>query len=222
MPIDCTGGFVFSDSDGLYTEIAPYSFAGWFRHAATTSGLTFYAEGNRSNSTTHFLFSTGPTSGKASIILRRDNATQPINSVSFATTVFDGTWHHVGYAQDGAGNWQCYVDGAADATAHGAFATGTTTVNDVCIGALRGNTTSGQFTSGQCAHVATWARQLALQEFKSLANGMLPSHLGAAHYWPVWIAETTMPDVGASHTPLSLGNAPTTSASSPPVALRMV
>ena len=219
MGVDCTGGFVFSDADGLYAETAAYSFAGWFKHAATTSGLTFYAEANRANATAHFVFNTGPTSGKASVILRRDNGTTAINTVSFATTVFDGSWHHIGYAQDASGNWQCYADGAADSTAHGTFTPGVTTVNDACVGALRGNATSGQFTSGQCAHVATWLRQLSLQDFKGLANGMPPSLLGPAHYWPLWISEATMTDLGSSNKPLGLGNSPTTAATVPAIAL---
>lgn len=222
MPIDCTGGFAFSDSAGLYSESVAYSIAAWVNRAATTSTQTFYGEASRSTTVPILSLQTGATSGRASVFLRNNANTIGILNIGTALTVFDGTWHHFAYVQDGAGNWQVYVDGAADSNCHGTFTPGAITVPTIGVGCLRQNPTTQTFGSGKVAHVATWQRQLAAQEVKSLANGMIPSRLGPQRYWPLWIAETTFADLGSTHAPLGIGNAPTTAIGGPPVALRML
>jgi len=211
--------FAFNDAAAVYSQTTAYTVALWVNRAATTSNLTAFSEGNRSNNSPIFVLGTGSTSGKIWLISRNDAGTLSIGINSNTLTVFDGTWHHVAYTQNASGVWQLYVDGVADATAHGSFTPGVMTTNCACVGALRAGSTSTTFNGGSCAHTATWARQLSAQEIVSLAAGMSPALLGPVHYWPLNISEASLPDLASGHAPLALGNTPTTSTSNPRVGI---
>ncbi len=59
---------------------------------------------------------------------------------------------------------------------------------------------SGARWNGSLAHVAYWSRALSAHEVVGLAAGMLPSHLGPDHYWPLWGADSPEFDQGlAAH-----------------------
>lgn len=226
MPISFgSSAFLFSDSAGIYSESSAYSVAIWLLCPATTVTRTFYGEASRSSGTPIFSLQTSSSSGKASVFLRNNAGTIGILNVTTAATVFDGTtWHHFGYAQDASGNWQVYVDGAADSNCHGSFTPGAISVPTLGIGCLRQNPTTQQFTNGSAGHPATWNRRLATQEFASLAAGMPPSLLGPTHNWPLWISEPTLADIGSTRlsSALAPANSPTTTAGGPPISLYVI
>lgn len=211
--------FLFSDGAGIFSESAAYSVALWVVRAATTSTQTFYGEASRTTTTPIFSLQTGPTSGRASVFLRNSSNVIHISNVGTAQTVFDGTDHHFGYAQDASGNWQVYVDGVADSNCHGSYTPGSITAPTLGIGCLRQNPTTQVFNGGSAGHTATWNRRLSAQEFVSLAAGLPPSLLGPTHYWPLWISETTLADMGSTRlaSALGAGGTPTTAAAGPRV-----
>jgi len=211
--------FAFNDAAAVYSQLTAYTVALWVNRAATTSNLTAFSEGNRSNNSPIFVLGTGSTSGKIWLISRNDGGTSGVNINSNTLTVFDGTWHHVAYTQNAAGAWQVYVDGVADATANGSFTPGQTTLTDVCVGAFRTTSTFQTFNGGSVGYPATWLRRLSAQEIVSLAAGMSPALLGPVHYWPLNISEASLPDLASGHAPLALGNTPTTSTSNPRVGI---
>jgi len=215
--------FCFNDADGIYSEQVAYTVALWVNRAAITTEQECFSEGSRSSTNPLFILRTGPTSGKAAVSIRNNagGGSNPAN-LTTALTVFDGTWHHLAFAQDAAGNFQVYVDGVADGTAHGTFVPGATTMSCVAVGAFRSTTTANTFNTGSCAHVATWSRQLAATEIASLAGGLLPSVLGPVHYWPLWGIDAAEPDLGSGHAALSLSAGPTAGASNPRTSLRLL
>lgn len=216
--------FLFSDNGGIYSESSAFSVGLWVNRAGTTSTQTFYGEASRANTTTIFSLQTGPTSGKASVFLRNSSNVIGILNVATASTVFDSTWHHFGYAQDASGNWQVYVDGVADSNCHGAFTPGSFTAPGLGIGCLRQNPTTQVFNGGAAAHAATWSRQLSAKEFVSLAAGLPPSILGPTHYWPLWIVESPIADIGSTRlaSAIAAGGTPTTPAGGPRVGLSLL
>lgn len=210
--------FLFSDSVGSFSEQVAYTVALWVKRAATTSELECYSEGSRSSSSPFFLLRTGPTSGKAAVTCRNNaGGSSQLSNVTTAATVFDGTWHHLAYTQDNLGNYAMYVDGVADTSAHGSYTPGATSINCVCVGALRRTTTVNEFDAGSCAHVATWLRRLSTDEFRILGSGASPSLLNPSYYWPLWGFDATEPDLASGRTGLSTATGPTPGATNPPV-----
>lgn len=174
---------------------AAYSVSLWLKvPALASSGSTdfvIYSEANTGSTNNLFaLMSLAATSLTDVRLFIKNSAQTAVDNVS--GTAFDNTWHQIGYAQNASGSFARYLDGVSTNT--GSYA-GIATTNDVCFGALV-RTTTTNFFPGALAHVATWNRQLAAQEMASLGAGLLPSHLGPNHYWPLWGVDSPEPDIG--------------------------
>lgn len=177
--------FLFADDAAGFSESSPYSVFVWVKAAAGTGDL--YSE-SHSSSSNPFLQLQRNASGKLVVAVRSDaGGTSQVNGVASALTAFDNTWHSVLYAQDGATpcNWQAYVDGAADSTAHGSYTPGTTTIDQLTLGFFRAQSNNSPF-AGRIAHVAIWHRQLGANEAKALGGGLSPMRLNPAHYFPLF------------------------------------
>lgn len=117
------------------------------------------------------------------------------HSLSGSVTVTGGVWHHVVGAFDGT-TMRLYVDGSPDGTLT-TGANGTLATKHFRIGAQISGVTQ-QLYAGSMAHAFIRYSALSANEVKSLANGMLPSHLGVDHYWPLWGMDSPEPDIGNS------------------------
>jgi hypothetical protein len=177
-----------------------FSVAAWIKCAGTLTNVVYYGEGN--TGTGDPMLQLQVNSGKWRMFLRRDGnaSTSDVNGTPVSTSIVaDNTWHHVVYAQDGAGAWQVYVDGPADATALGTYATQVMTPDNATVGALK-RTGVGSFWTGTASEVATWTRQLSAAEAAALAGGMYASRLAPTHYWPLLGIASPETDIGTGST----------------------
>jgi hypothetical protein len=133
-------------------------------------------------------------------------------------SVTDGTWHHVAGVYNGTTGF-LYIDGALD-TSSALTATNNGSGLNWRIGAQLPGVTQ-QFFAGSIAHPIIVSRALTAGEVKSVATGLLPSHLAPDHYWPLWGTDSPEPDVGnATHAAGALTG--TTAAHDPGVGLNLL
>ena len=141
--------------------------------------------------------------------------------VTGAATAFDTTWRPIAFTCDASHNYVSYANGAVDLS--GTYASGGTfnSALRTTIGAITTSSGTGSFYGGAIAHVATWTRVLSAQEVKSLSNGLLPSHLGPTHYWPLWGVDSPEPDLVSGGVDGTLTGT-TQGAGGPPVGLSLL
>lgn len=121
----------------------------------------------------------GNTGGASQI-----NGASPVYTTA---VVFDSTWHHFIFTQDGIGKWAYYVDGVA--SGNGTYTPAACSTNIVTIGAARVSGappgTSSKFLNGKMAHVAVFGRKLSDKEAAALYAGVSPLELNPYHLWPL-------------------------------------
>lgn len=186
-----TSDQIAADAAAQYSNAAAFSVSFWVKAAAAAQGHVVFSEGLSSLSQTFCYFQTN--SAKLMAVGRYNNTLYL--SPSTTATVFDSTWHHAIYAQGASRDYQFYVDGVADAS--GTFSSVTAfTADRVGMGVLRYFSGTFGFLAGTLAEVATFSRKLTAGEAQSLASGLLASHLGPTHYWPLWGIDSPEPDIG--------------------------
>ena len=115
-----------------------YSVTAWV-NAPAQNDKRIYSEGNSSGA-----FGSGPlftlgsgTSLQSNLrVYIRDNALSTQLAVQSVSPVFDGTWHHMAWVDDGAGAGRLYVDGVLDAADFSYTPGGTYTFDRVALGAV--------------------------------------------------------------------------------------
>lgn len=120
-------------------------------------------------------------------------ATSVVHTITGATSVNDGLWHHVAAVNDGTTGW-IYLDGVQDVTGAQA-ANHTLNLHNFRIGAQLVGVT-GAFWNGSIAHAALWSSALTVSAAVSMSAGLPSSHLGPEHYYPLWGADSPEPDIG--------------------------
>lgn len=190
-----TSDLITADGARVTDGGAPFTIAMWLKAAGTASG-DVYSEANTGAAGPFFQIAAA--SGKANFSMRSATGGAADASANSTATVFDSTSHHLALTQTTGNLMSLYIDAAADVTFTRTGNSNATSqpLTSVTFGALRRNTTSA-FHAGVIAHLATWNRILAVQEVKSLAAGLLPSHLAPTHYWPLWGADSPEPDIVA-------------------------
>lgn len=132
--VDCmlSGGLPVSGAG------TPYSVTAWV-NAPAQNDKRIYAEGNSTGA-----FGSGPlftlgsgTSLQSSLrVYIRNDALSTQLAVQSVSPVFDGTWHHMAWVDDGAGAGRLYVDGVLDAADFSYTPSGTYTFDRVALGAV--------------------------------------------------------------------------------------
>lgn len=178
---------------GFFSEVKPYTVMAWVNGAGTLTNVCYYAESNDLQNDP--FLQCQANSGKARFFARKDGngGTSELNGVATVATVFDNTWHHITYAQDGAGSpttVRLYVDGALDSSA--TYTGGATSLTRSTIGALSRGTDSN-FFAGKMAQVAVWERMLGPGEITALYQGQPILNTTPTHYWP--LVQGTNPEV---------------------------
>jgi hypothetical protein len=197
-----------------------WSVAVWIKAAAlANTNADFYGEGLNGNSNPflQWFMTVGNTVTAA---FRADGGGSSDLLVGLAT-VADGTWKHMCLTQGTDNVITQYVNGVSDGTlTRTGNSTGTTTLDRVGFGFFV--TTGTNLFTGSAAHGAGWSRKLAVQEVVSLANGLLPSHLGPTHYWPLWGVDSPEPDIGNGTHALSAAVSATAGATQPPTGVSLL
>jgi hypothetical protein len=185
--IKATGGASYGGTRSAY------SIALWVSGTSQTS-KAFQVDAHNSNKGFCFL-GTDTTGGTKCRVSISDSSTGSTLLDSTSTAVIlDSSWHHVCFTLDASGNWVLYIDGASDHSG-GPLTSDTVSESWAAFGLLARDTNSA-FFAGTLAQAANWTRVLAASEVAELANGLLPSHLGPAHYWPLWGVDSPEPDIG--------------------------
>jgi hypothetical protein len=209
--ISCDGARV---SDGS----TAFSLSVWVKAGLKTFGMV-YSETDGSNSRPLFFVCQNGSSGGNGSKLELELSSIGGVDVAISTGVFfDSTWHHLGLTQNASNLITIYLDGVQDSTFTRTSLSNSSGQNPPTVrwGASRLAASTGNLYAGSLAHGATWARQLSAAEIKSLANGLLPSHLGPAHYWPMWGGDSPEPDLVSGGTDGTLTGT-TKTAGGPPV-----
>lgn len=143
-------GFQFNGTDDYCSRTTAigyrngaYTIAAWVKGVAQSDTKIF---GNGANPSTNNEFSIGTgatTTSKCRIRVRNNDGTYAIQAES-TTTVFDDTWHHIAFVNDGDGNARLYVDGVEDATNFD-YTHVDTSPNRTSIGAHLRSTAAGFF-----------------------------------------------------------------------------
>lgn len=185
---DGVDSYVNCGNSGDFNGSSPFSISVWVK----SSFINFQ----------HVLYKDGTTVGKGWFLQLQNNgkirfrigasgaAEARIDST--ATTLLDGTWHHVVVTYDGAGTasgLKLYVDGVeghtvvADALAGNA----TDNLNSMLMGRWGG---SGLFLNGYLDEISMWDKELTQAEVTELYNSGVPddlaNHSAAAnriHWW---------------------------------------
>lgn len=187
--IKATGAQVFGNTR------AAASMACWVKGSAQQDKV-FMMDGRNASQGNVRLGSENAVGGtKCRALWSNSGGTNVVDATSTAV-IMDGAWHHVCFTIDASGNWKLYIDGVLDQSG-GPLASNSVTLAWTAFGCNARNT-NAQFFSGQVAHGANWSRQVSAKEVASLAAGMLPSHLGADHYWPLLGVDSPEPDIGGA------------------------
>lgn len=200
------------------------TIAGWIKTTPAAFKM-LYSESNPTNTRPLFFFSlsgSSPhTTGHQLEIEVASGSSVDVfqSSVDIATS----TWRHVAFRQDASNNMELWADGAVDGTkTRTSFSNSTgQTLTQAFLGASR-LSTLGNTYPGTLAHWATWTRHLSDAEMKALANGLLPSHLGPTHYWPLWGVDSPEADIGTGTHVTGTLTGTTQGTGGPPVALSLL
>ena len=164
---------------------AVISLAAWIK-TSSTAGVVFASDNGSSARFCQFKVITS----KLQLILFAAGASRTWTGTSNVNT---GAWVHVGCSYDGT-TGILYVNGVGEGSAALSATIGSDARNWRFGAQIAG--VSQSFFTGPIAHGAMWKRALAAAEFKSLADGLLPSHLAPDHYWPLWGTDSPEPDIG--------------------------
>lgn len=174
------------DSAHSWSNLANWSLSAWFKTSSANTNREIYIE----QGTTHFVV-LGIASTSTKLRFTVDGTDTSGYRVFSSGTVNDDAWHHACWTQDSSGNFALYLDGTIQGSGTATPPSFTPSTADI------GNSTGGSNGwTGSLAHVATWGRKLSVKEITSLANGLLPSHLGPTHYWPLWGEDSPEADIG--------------------------
>lgn len=188
-----TSDIIKASGANVWGRLTACSFAFWV-NAAAQNNKNVYDESGANASNIFFIGSDSVSPFRKLFVGTFNGSSVTVRSVS---TVFDASWHHVAFCQAADGSYTLYIDGVLDSSGS-VFMQSITGFDRATMGAGNrgsGAGTSSNFLNGILAHVATWTRQLAAGEAQSLANGLLPSHLAPAHYWPLWGVDSPEPDL---------------------------
>ena len=199
-----TSDDIVANAAASFSEQSAYTVAFWVKappNGSSPTSQTCWCEGANASNNQFILIGKRVTgSSQQGIVTIRNNAggTSQVNAVATNGVLFDSTWHHFMYAQNGAATcgYHYYIDGVLDKS--GTYTSGATTINVLSMGCDTRNGGTAQFFNGTLAEVAKWSRQLSVSEAASLAAGLPASHLGPDHYWPLWGVDSPEPDIGAA------------------------
>jgi len=161
-----------------------YTIMMWVK-GAPQSNRYLLTEGNNSgaNQSVLLLLQSGNNPGglansnKFDVIIRNDGNTALLNHVYSTNVVFDDTWHHIAWVDDG-GSARLYVDGNLDPANFNYTPAGTFTFTTTVIGALVRSAVGGYF-NGQIDDVAVWERSLTQSEVQDVMNNSLTTPIPA-------------------------------------------
>lgn len=193
---------ISADAAAGYSQQVAYTVAFFINAAAPGTSVSQcpYGEGRSTTNNPFLIIENGNVSpfNTMFVTTRGDAGGGSVLNQRTTAVLWDSTWHHFIYTQDGSGNWAFYVEGALDKS--GSFATSATTINRLTLGEFRGGSTQKPF-AGKLAEVGVWHREISAGEAASLGNGLPASFLAPTHYWPLWGIDSPEPDIGGgTHT----------------------
>lgn len=184
-----TAGYAYQDSIIPAFNSTAYTVSFWVNAPANTAQPNGCVFGNASSSSGQPLFLLGCSSQNIAlnnlvVFLRQDQSgpNPQLNWVEAASTVFDGTWHHVTWV-DKAGSVTLYVDGVIDpvdfsyvrTNANTALrANQTWTLTSECLANRWSNKSSSGHMNCQMDDVAWWNRALSYTEVQALQSAAVP------------------------------------------------
>jgi len=141
------------------------SVAGWVKTTASSGDLVIFAVADTATANEAFFFQVDSTNGKLAVGTIIGGTA---NEVRGSTTINDDEWYYVTATTDGTA-WSLYVDGVPETLTvttgsnDGSWWFDLTGADNVTLGALVQNTTSGYYTSG-LDEVAIWDYQISGDE----------------------------------------------------------
>lgn len=153
-------------TSGIYEII----YDGYHSYSTATNGLIIYIQNGN-------LIFAGTNDAGANWVY---------NSVT-ASTVCDGTWHHVAMTADNIGNWKYYIDGTLVNTKTGPVGgTSFATTSVGRIGARNGASPILYQYNGEIREFALWQVPRTASEIgQSYGNQKVPSGTGLMHHIPM-------------------------------------
>jgi len=218
-----TSDWIVLDGARVSDGSTAFSLAVWVKSGLKTFGMVYSETNGGGSRPLFFVCQNGSSGGNGSKLELELSSAGSVDVAISSGVFFDSSWHHLGLTQNASNLITIYRDGVQDSTF-------TRTANSnssgqsmptVRWGASQLNASTGNLYGGTLSDGATWTRQLSAAEIKSLADGMRPSQLGPAHYWPLWGADSPEPDlVSAGIDGILTGTA--RGAGGPPVGLSML
>jgi len=198
----------------MINATAVIAVGAWIK-GTDTSGAIFSSDtGTSSARVIQFNVTTSGANGVIQLVLFRATSTAVIQTGT--VNVADGAYHHVCGFWDGT-TMAIYVDGVLDTSSVPTAPSHTIGGRPARIGAHLSGISQALY-GGSIGHVFLSSSAITARQIKSLANGLLPSHFGFDHYWPLW-GDSPEIDLGqAAHSAGTLTG--TTSVSGGPSSLR--
>ena len=185
-----SAGYAYLDNVIPAFNSQNYTVSFWVNAPASTAQANGCVFGNTSSSSTQPLFLLGYSSQNIAlnnlvVLLRQDQAgpNPQLNFVEAASTVFDGTWHHVTWV-DKAGSVTLYVDGVIDPVDFSYIRTNanpalrpnqTWTFTAECLANRWSNKATFGHANCQMDDVAWWNRALSYTEVHMLQTNTVPA-----------------------------------------------
>jgi Ca2+-binding RTX toxin-like protein len=155
-----------SDTTGLPAGSAARTISVWSNQDTMTGQQSLVSMGNGNTSNQKFILQLADLSGTTYLFTDGINAANNITLTSSDIPTL-GTWHHIAFSFNGAGNWAYYLDGSLRKS--GTFTVPINTVtNAVEIGA-RHDAVNG-FYDGRLDDVRIYSSALTAQEIAALAG----------------------------------------------------
>lgn len=173
------------------------TFGGWAKFTDFTADNWCYAKYNTGTIHSAHLLRVLST-GKVNVFWLDNNDAG--HGPTGATTLSTGIWYHVlGRINDSGGasnKSDVFLSGIADAATDSVSNVLSPWGSSTTINSRLGSSLAGNTLAGSLAHWGFWSRALSDKEILLLAKGLLPSHLGADHYWPIFGVDSPEPDYG--------------------------
>lgn len=112
-----------------------YAVTGWV-NAPPQNDRRIYSEGSSVTNIPLVTIGSGTSLPSSLRVYIRNDSNVALVATQTTTPVFDSTWHHFAWVDDGAGGARVYVDGVLDATSFAYTAIGTYTTDLVALGAV--------------------------------------------------------------------------------------
>jgi hypothetical protein len=170
---------VFPDPLAIPATGQPFTMGVWIKNSGSATNRCMIGKSRTTSGRSWALFAVN-VPARVEVSWTDNNYDRNFQSFSPASTILDGSWHHVAWTYDGVSTHQVFVDGSSITAGGGGFESGglqSSSGGELAVGAIQGATPSQIFYQGRLCHSFLYDKVLSGAEVTAIYNGGVPPDL---------------------------------------------